>query len=255
MTIFRSQDRTSRLALPYLIPDQAQKHVTINEAFDALDFLSQLTLLSVNQMQPPPLLSDGAAYGLGDAVTGDFLGYQGQVAIWRDGAWSFWEPREGWRAWVVDEQKLKLYRDGQWHDLTASAPDPDAESGSQPQTQFELLKGLKVIRRQHDINLAGANVTRFETSEKIISHELFIGLSARVTQTMSGVTRWSLGDASSPTRFANALAVAAGSSAVGFLSPPQVYWASESFILSSENGVFTGGEIQLVAYSLALALD
>ncbi|NND41100.1 MAG: DUF2793 domain-containing protein, partial [Silicimonas sp.] len=35
---------TSRLGLPLLDPAQAQKHVTVNEAFLRLDALSQITL-------------------------------------------------------------------------------------------------------------------------------------------------------------------------------------------------------------------
>ncbi|HCX10882.1 MAG TPA: ribonuclease III, partial [Hyphomonas sp.] len=39
-------DESARLGLPYLIPNQAQKHVTVNEAFRKLDQMVQLCVQS-----------------------------------------------------------------------------------------------------------------------------------------------------------------------------------------------------------------
>ncbi len=44
---------TPNLALPYLAAAQAQKHVTVNEALDALDGLVQLSVISAALAAPP----------------------------------------------------------------------------------------------------------------------------------------------------------------------------------------------------------
>jgi uncharacterized ferritin-like protein (DUF455 family) len=46
-------DLSARLSLPYLLPAQAQKHVTHNEALARLDLLVQLVLEAVGVDTPP----------------------------------------------------------------------------------------------------------------------------------------------------------------------------------------------------------
>ncbi|EAQ07718.1 hypothetical protein [Yoonia vestfoldensis] len=40
-------DQSPRLSLPFILPAQAQKHVTHNEAIELLDLIVQLALVSV----------------------------------------------------------------------------------------------------------------------------------------------------------------------------------------------------------------
>jgi hypothetical protein len=46
-------NQTPCLQLPYLLPNQAQKHVTLNEALKALDVLVQLAVASRALSVPP----------------------------------------------------------------------------------------------------------------------------------------------------------------------------------------------------------
>jgi hypothetical protein len=46
-------DTTAILGMPYLMPSQAQKHVTHNEALKALDALVQLSVMSKSGNAPP----------------------------------------------------------------------------------------------------------------------------------------------------------------------------------------------------------
>jgi hypothetical protein len=50
------------LQLPYLMPGQAQKHVTHNEALRALDAVLHLSVLDRNLTAPPATPFDGDRY-------------------------------------------------------------------------------------------------------------------------------------------------------------------------------------------------
>ncbi|PRZ44691.1 DUF2793 domain-containing protein [Tritonibacter scottomollicae] len=49
----RSPQRSDRLDLPYLMPAQAQKHVTHNDALHRLDLVVQLVLEELERDTPP----------------------------------------------------------------------------------------------------------------------------------------------------------------------------------------------------------
>ncbi len=97
---------THNLALPYLAAEQAQKHVTVNEALRALDAIVQLAVKDRNLAAPPGAPTEGDRYIVAAAATGAWAGHAGDIAAWQDGAWAFYEPREGWLAWVADEDVL-----------------------------------------------------------------------------------------------------------------------------------------------------
>src|SRR6056297_2424480 len=46
--VFAMQDHSPRLSLPFILPSQAQKHVTHNEALTRLDIAAQLAVEGVN---------------------------------------------------------------------------------------------------------------------------------------------------------------------------------------------------------------
>ena len=52
-------DDSPRLGLPFLMPAQAQKHVTHNEALERLDLLVQLTVEAFEANTPPTMPLDG----------------------------------------------------------------------------------------------------------------------------------------------------------------------------------------------------
>ena len=113
-------DTTSKLQLPILAADQAQKHVTHNEALLHLDALVQAAVLDRDLSVPPPAPAAGDAYIVAAAASGDWSGREGQLAVWRDNAWYFHQPREGWRVWVRDEDVLLVFDGGVWALATTS---------------------------------------------------------------------------------------------------------------------------------------
>jgi hypothetical protein len=114
-------DITPNLNLPFILPSQAQKHVTHNEALLALDALVHLTVLD-ELSEPPALPAEGASFMVGASASSIWAGKDGAIATWQDGAWNFLDPREGWCAWFVSSGTLKVFSSGNWRGtLPASA--------------------------------------------------------------------------------------------------------------------------------------
>ncbi len=105
---------TPNLALPYILAAQAQKNVTHNEAIRALDCIVQLSVESRSLTTPPPTPTDGVRYVVATAATGDWAGQSDKIAAFQDGTWAFYEPNEGWIAWVADAHELAVYSAGAW---------------------------------------------------------------------------------------------------------------------------------------------
>lgn len=107
-------DISARLSLPYLMPSQAQKHVTHNEALARLDALVQLSVLAFDATQPPASPDIGDIHAIGTGATDAWAGHDGQLGLFTDTGWSFVPPQQGWRAWGVAESELRVYSGGTW---------------------------------------------------------------------------------------------------------------------------------------------
>jgi len=96
-------DQSPRLSLSYLMPAQAQKHVTVNETFRRLDQLVQQTVLSRTAAAEPGAPNDGDAYILPASPTGTAWATfaQNNIAAYQDGAWTQITVAEGFSAWVA----------------------------------------------------------------------------------------------------------------------------------------------------------
>ncbi|WP_274423946.1 DUF2793 domain-containing protein [Chelativorans sp. YIM 93263] len=114
-------DATTHLLLPYILAAQAQKHVTHNEALRILDGLVQLSVLDRDLTAPPGSPMDGDRYIVGSGASGDWMGWDLNVALWTDGAWLRLPPRTGWRAWIEDENVLLVYDGSSWIGTTPTA--------------------------------------------------------------------------------------------------------------------------------------
>ena len=115
-------DISAILGLPYLLPSQAQKHVTHNEALRLLDILVQLRAEELDADTPPAVPVDGTVFALGPAPTGAWAGRAGQIAAFVEGAWQFLTPAPGWRAWNMADATLRLWDGAAWI-LPDAAPD------------------------------------------------------------------------------------------------------------------------------------
>lgn len=114
-------DTTPILSLPLILPAQAQKHVTHNEALLLLDVLAQLVVLDRSRTAPPVSAVEGDVHIVAASATGDWAGQSGAIATWWQGIWTFIPPRQGWRAWDLDQDQEVVFDGGQWLDASARA--------------------------------------------------------------------------------------------------------------------------------------
>lgn len=102
------------LGLGYLAPSQAQKHVTVNEAFRRLDALVQLGVLDRDRTAAPASPDEGDRHIVAAGATGAWSGKDGAVAAWLDGSWTFIEPKPGWLAYDADSGEIVVWLSGAW---------------------------------------------------------------------------------------------------------------------------------------------
>ena len=121
---------STNLQLPYLDGAQAQKHVTVNEGLRKLDALVLLAVEDKDLTAPPGSPSDGARYIPKATASGAWSGKENYVAHYVDGAWEFYSPREGFSAYLRDEDLLYVYNGSAWVTLE-NALDADLKAIAQ----------------------------------------------------------------------------------------------------------------------------
>ncbi len=106
-------DTTQNLSLPFILPAQAQKHVTHNEALQRLDSLVQM-VVATSATSPPANPVAGEIHWITPAATDLWADHPDTLALFQDGVWVFIAPREGWTAVFLDEGRLKLFDGTDW---------------------------------------------------------------------------------------------------------------------------------------------
>lgn len=109
---------TLKLHLPFIMPAQAQKHVTHNEALQILDNIIQLVMQSVTQNAPPSNAEDGQVWFVPSGATGPWLSHDNSLALRQGSEWIFIPLQNGWRAWVVDDETFLIWNNNAWQNLT-----------------------------------------------------------------------------------------------------------------------------------------
>lgn len=113
-------DTSSCLSLPLIQPSQAQKHVTHNEALRILDVLTQLGVLTDDQPTPPASPTQGERHIVGDSATAAWAGHDGELALFENGLWQYFQPKAGWRAYVIGRESLVVHDGNDWIDLDSA---------------------------------------------------------------------------------------------------------------------------------------
>lgn len=108
--------RTPNLDLPYIMPSQAQKHVTHNEAIRALDAIVHAGVIDRDLTAPPGSPAAGAQYIVAATATGAWTGWENSIAAYQDGAWVRYQPNEGWAVWIYDEDAQVVWNGAEWVD-------------------------------------------------------------------------------------------------------------------------------------------
>jgi Protein of unknown function (DUF2793) len=105
---------TPRLALPFLIPGQAQKELFHNEALQSLDILVAAAVEAMPTATPPASPVIGNCYIIAGGPTGAWSGHAQQLAGYTSGGWRFLAPRDGMTALVRSNGKTAVYAGGLW---------------------------------------------------------------------------------------------------------------------------------------------
>jgi hypothetical protein len=107
-------DDTTILSLPLILPAQAQKHVTHNEALVALDLMVQLAVINRTLTAPPALPTVGDRHIVAAGATGAWAGQAGRIALYAETGWQFTQALPGWQAHVLAEGQTAVYDGLAW---------------------------------------------------------------------------------------------------------------------------------------------
>jgi uncharacterized protein DUF2793 len=230
--------RTAQLDLPLVMPAQAQKHVTVNEALTRLDAVAQLRVVSSVEPEPPAAAADGASYLVPNGATGAWTGMAGRIAVRCNGGWVFLVPRAGWRAWDESRNGHQAFDGSAW------VPDAVVVSQHGAGTTWQ------VVEFDHAITAGSTNVT----GVSIPAQAQVVGVTGRVVSGLSGpgLIGWRIGVSGSDNRYGAGLGIQLNSYLVGLSGTPVTYYASTPLLLSAEGGSFTGGTLRLALHLVGL---
>ena len=143
---------THHLSLPYIMPSQAQKHVTHNEALRMLDAVVQLSVLDTGINQAPSAPNEGERYLIGDNPSSPWDGKPNQIAAYIDGAWMYFQPGEGWLTWNQASSELLIFSGGMWQAIQSGASEEVMQLGinGQASSQERLLVQSSSVLFNHD---------------------------------------------------------------------------------------------------------
>lgn len=113
---------TPVLSLPLIQPSQAQKHVTHNEALQALDALVQPVAIDLDRTLAPNDPAEGDCHIVAPGANGLWVGQDHALAVFTNGGWVFYAPRQGWRVYL-QAQDGDIVFDGTTWQGADSAPE------------------------------------------------------------------------------------------------------------------------------------
>ncbi len=107
-------ENTPNLALPYLLASQADKHVSVNEAFDRLDQLVHISVETMERVTPPTNPITGERHIVGASSNAAWAGQTAKIATWDGDEWVFTTPQIGWLAWLKTPALLVVFTSTGW---------------------------------------------------------------------------------------------------------------------------------------------
>jgi len=107
-------DTTPRLALPFILPGQAQKELFHNEALARIDLALHPAVEGAPMAEPPADPGDGQCWIVAAGAGGAWSGREGLLAMWTEGGWRFLAPPAGMVAWNKASGLPLLWDGTQW---------------------------------------------------------------------------------------------------------------------------------------------
>ena len=229
-----SDDATPRLGLPYVAAGQAQKHITVNEAFSRLDGLVQTGATSRTVAAQPASPSDGALYILPAASTGAaWTGMPaGALMRFEAGAWTRLYPAAGAQAYVADEGVVLVHDGADW-------THPAFPGLTAAKSAHGAATGLAIL--EEEVTLSGATSV---SAIAIPARTIVLGVLTRTTQAVAGATSYGCGVAGEPAKFGDLLGAALNASNIGVVGPTAFY-ADTPVVLTANGSNFTSGKVRV----------
>ena len=241
---------THQFKLPLLEAGQAQKHISVNEAFARLDALAQLRLQSLDVISPPTGINDGTCYVVATGAGGEWAGKDGQLAIFSNGGWEYLTPEIGWRAWIVDIGEERRFSGSSW--------DAENSGGFVPSGSFVVNQMPWGSSMSFDLgefeHVVTAGNTNDVTSISIPDHSWITAISFRVTEEiiMTGATSWRLGTLSNSTQFGSSLLPSLNE--FGFTATTKrfyFYKNTPNIRIQAGSGDFVSGKIRFGVHTMS----
>ena len=88
----------------------------------------QLTIQGV--VNTPSVTTNGTVYAVGTSPTGDFAGHAGAIAVRVEGAWTFFTPANGWRAFNLATGTMYRFTGTAWISTLAVTADAQAATSA-----------------------------------------------------------------------------------------------------------------------------
>ena len=229
---------TSQLGLPLVMPAQAQKHVTVNEALVRLDAAVQMRFTRSTLRSPSSSAAEGQCFLIPSDATAEWDGLAGQIAARSNGGWVYLTPSAGWTGWDV-ETATRIFFDGaDW------SPEPQAASRSGAATLTEILEF------DHEIFAGESNLT----SIVVPANTQILAVTGRVKMSIvgAGLSGWRLGVEGADDRYGSNIGLAVNSYALGMSGSPVTYYEDTSLKITSQGGAFESGVIRFCVHLLVV---
>ena len=230
---------TAQLGLPLVEASQAQKHVTVNEAFSRIDALVQMSILSTTLTAPPASPADGDLFSVPVGGSGAWFGQDGSLALFQNGGWIFIAPVAGWGAWLSDIGVRAVFDGVDWA----------VGAGSMS------ANGAGFLHRSVEVDHALTAGAASTVAAAIPGNAIVYGISGRVLTAVGGPATFEIGVSGSTNRYGSGIGTGAGSWLRGITGTPLTYYADTDLVLTATGGSFDGtGTLRLAMHYAELTL-
>lgn len=249
-------DLSPILSLPLILPAQAQKHVTHNEALRLLDVMVQLAVLNRNLSAGPALPAIGDRHIVATGAVGVWAGQVGKIAVYTVTGWQFFTPLSGWQAHVLAESITVVYSGLVWAAPPAQSTAPIFGVNSTADITNRLTVQSAATLLSH--NGAGHQVKVNKAALGDTASLLFqTGFSGRAEMGLAGNDAFSIKVSADGTTFNDALSADPATGGVSF-AKPAVLTGQASDPVSPANGTIwhnaTSGEVKVRAGGVSLVV-
>lgn len=141
---------TPNIALPLLMPGQAQKEFFVNQALGVLDALQSQTVVA-SQSQPPTNAPEGSCFKVTATASHAWIGREDHLAVRIGGDWHFVSPRDGMRVFDNSAGHALLFQLG-WQNAFA----PAIPSGGETIDAEARAAIGQLLQALHDVGVLAA---------------------------------------------------------------------------------------------------